>query len=80
MLGIRIKTRGQEEFLNIPALRTVNPFSRRSVDKSGIFMNGQEIYKFAVSSAENGAVEMAEAVGISLDSIDYFSSIRQTEG
>jgi len=72
LLDIKIKTKGNHEFLNIPAYRFQTPFAGAVREKSGIFMNGQEIYKFAVSTIENDSAEMLDSLGLSLDDIDLF--------
>ena len=72
LLGIQVKARGELGALNIPASKPANPFSSSSRDKYGIYMNGQEIYKFAVSTAENDSADMVASLGLTLDDIDFF--------
>ncbi len=74
LLAIRLRTAGQADFLNIPAPLPKNPFSDFEAipRKSFLSMNGQEIYKFAVSTVTEDAVFASEKAGIPFNGIDYF--------
>lgn len=62
---------------NIDVLHGYNSAGNCPYDKSGrtgeaMSMNGQEVYKFAVSSATEDIRALCETAGISLDGIDHF--------
>ena len=62
---------------NVDVLHGYNTAGNCPYDKSGrteelMSMNGQEVYKFAVSSATEDIRALCETAGISLDEIDHF--------
>ena len=74
LLSISLKAKGRLDCLNIPSSIPQSPFSALETksDKSYIYMNGQEIYKFAVSTVTEDVIYAAQKAGIGIDDIDYF--------
>ena len=75
LLSVRLKATGQSSFLNIPAAPPKTPFSSSEAGREKsrrLYMNGREIYKFAVSTITEDSFYAAEKAGICLDDIDYF--------
>lgn len=49
-----------------------NPFVKNDASLSYVFMNGQEVYKFAVKTVPEAIREVVEQSGFSMDEIDWF--------
>ena len=69
---IKLMSKGDKDNLNIPVTFPKSPFFSGDSERNYLFMNGQEIFKFAVSTIVKCAKEAVKAVGISLNDIDYF--------
>jgi 3-oxoacyl-[acyl-carrier-protein] synthase-3 len=69
---IKLTAKGDKEHLSIPATFPKSPFSVGSGHRNYLYMNGKEIFKFAVSTIVDSAKEAARRLNISIDDIDYF--------
>ncbi len=72
---IGVNVMGGAEHLNIPALSGNCPFTYEETEenkKSIVYMNGQEIYKFAVSAIISDITEALNKTGLSANDIDYY--------
>ena len=49
-----------------------SPFMQHGEEMQGLYMDGPEIYKFAVSHSFAGLKQVAEDEGVSIDGIDHF--------
>ena len=49
-----------------------SPFMQHGEEMQGLYMDGPEIYKFAVSHSSGDIKRVAEAAGIEVDAIDHF--------
>lgn len=49
-----------------------SPFSEKQVTESHLHMDGQEVFKFAVTMIEREAKNAVKELGITLDDIDYY--------
>ncbi len=72
LLGIRLTTRGQVGNLYIPGISSNNYFFGDGQSSPAIKMNGQEIYKFAISAVKSDVDFLTKKTGISVNDIDYF--------
>ena len=50
-----------------------NPFVSNSTEPSYTHMDGQEVYKFAVTTVPDSIKEVVEEAGLSIGDIDYFA-------
>ena len=66
-----ICTIGGDDVIKIPAFGGTSPFTEIEKENPVVFMEGQETFKFAVSSFVNHITGMAEKAGIELGAIDY---------
>ncbi len=74
LLSIKLSARGGTEVLRIPTIQGNSPFrpKNREVRTSSLYMNGQEVYKFAVSSAGNDIAEVIQRAKVKIENIAYF--------
>ncbi|SMC60036.1 beta-ketoacyl-ACP synthase III [Papillibacter cinnamivorans] len=72
LLSIRLGSYGQMESLNIPGSSSPGPFSDFKRPASYIHMNGQEIFKFAVSAIQREIRTVTAETGITPEEVDYF--------
>ena len=72
LLSLRLTTTGNDQVLYVPAFRGKSPFDQ-TVKECGdyIYMNGQEVYRFAVNSMFRELKASIEEAGLTLDQIDY---------
>ncbi|NLK39457.1 MAG: ketoacyl-ACP synthase III [Clostridiales bacterium] len=63
---------GEYENLNIPGIEGNSPFSQKRDTMPYLNMNGQEIYKFAVSAIINDITSMLEKNAIPPDDVAYY--------
>lgn len=71
-LSFRLTARGDTEVIRMRASTGNSPFAADPAPWVGLTMRGQEVYKFAVSSSSEDIRLVAEAAGISLDSVNHF--------
>jgi 3-oxoacyl-[acyl-carrier-protein] synthase-3 len=69
---IHLAACGQREHLYIPGAQAGGPFAGTTGGGGGLRMNGQEIFKFAVSTALRQVRGAALGAKIALDDIDHF--------
>lgn len=72
LISSKIHSDGEkwEEFV-VDALDVRNPFVDKEQNDNYVYMNGGEIFKFAVKAFENSAKEVLDISKISIDEIDY---------
>lgn len=68
----RLTSSGNAEPLNILPNPGNSPFARNPVPARSLYMDGQEIYKFAVSRSTGDIQCLAEECGIALENIQHF--------
>ena len=69
---IKLEAKGGKENLSISAGCPENPFCGCNAVQGYMQMNGQEIFKFAVSTVLKAAKDVQKATGIKADDIDYY--------
>lgn len=69
---IHLTSKGDSEILYIPINSGNSPFSEGTADKSYLAMNGQEVFKFAVSAIESETAAALKKLNIEPDKIDYY--------
>ncbi len=72
MIDIELKSKSDISVLYTIHEKGNSPFSKSQPDASGLYMEGQEVYKFAVSSAITGIETMLNKHGKTCDDIDKF--------
>ena len=69
--SIRITTDGNTDALRIPHVRGNSPFDRTEAEESFLFMDGQEVYKFAVNAMCTDVRAVLEDAGLTEADVDY---------
>lgn len=69
LLSIHLSAAGNNDALCIPHVNGNCPYSGYDRGPASLTMNGQEVYKFAVSAMSKGVEKVAEEAGISLEDI-----------
>lgn len=69
---LKLIAKGDKENLNIIACAPQSPFCQTAKPHGYLSMNGQEIFKFAVSTVVKASKEIAKVCGISSDDIDFY--------
>lgn len=67
----RINTDGGDDVIKIPSGTNLSPYYTKETEAPKIFMNGQETFKFAVSTMTDDILCLADKAGISTDDIKY---------
>ncbi|HIS20988.1 MAG TPA: ketoacyl-ACP synthase III [Candidatus Spyradocola merdavium] len=67
-----IATQPNEDFLNMPTPAGNCPFTHREGAGGYLRMNGQEVYRFAVSSCVRDLRAVCEKANVSLEEVDWF--------
>ncbi len=70
--GIKLMSDGAWENLHVPGEGGNSPFNETGAPESYLFMNGKEIYKFAVSRIVKDINEILEEENLTADDISYF--------
>ncbi len=71
LLSLRISASGNTESLGIPNIEGDSPFSENMGKRPHVFMNGQDVYKFAVNALCRDLEAVIEAAGIRREDIAY---------
>lgn len=72
LISSKIHSDGKKwEGFVVDALEVRNPFVDKEQNDNYVYMNGGEIFKFAVKAFENSAKEVLDISKISIDEIDY---------
>lgn len=71
LLSIKIASAPDEAMIRIPFTGGKSPFNKREYEKALLSMNGQEVYKFAVSSAPADIAFVLKEAGLNKDDLDY---------
>ncbi len=69
---IHMTTAGASCILNVPASANSSPFGHKGGFKTRVHMDGQEVFKFAVSMIEKETAIALEAIGANDMDIDYY--------
>ena len=71
LLSLKVTASGNDEHLVIPNVQGNSPFSNQPRRDSYVYMNGQEVYKFAVSSICQDLSAVISAAGLTPDQIHH---------
>ncbi len=71
LLSIKLSARGNTDHLKISTRTMHSPFDTREVKDSYLSMNGQEVYKFAVSVFCKDLLDVITLANLSEDDIDF---------
>ncbi len=71
-LATHLATQFNADFLNMPTPPTNCPFTQNKGREGYMYMNGQEVYRFAVSSCVKDLTLVAKKAGLALSEIDWF--------
>ena len=71
LLSIYLSADGNENIMNIPSSEGNFPLRQGEEKRQYLYMNGQEVYKFAVTSMCGDIIRVAKQAGIKLKDIDY---------
>ncbi len=69
--SISLSAKGNIDFLNIPHVNGNSPFDSIPEQESFLAMNGQEVYRFAVSSICHDVKEVCKQASISISELDW---------
>ncbi len=69
--SIRITTSGNMDVLRIPNVQGNSPFGETKDCESYLFMDGQEVYKFAVNAMCNDIRTVIKEAGLTEDDVDF---------
>lgn len=69
---IKLTAKGDNENLFISSKKPASPFNEKQIDQSCLYMNGQEIFKYAVSTAVKAFKTAIKAIKISADNVAFF--------
>ena len=72
LMALRTTAQGSLESLHAPVFMGNSPFAQASEEKAYLYMNGQEVYKFAVSSVEADVDFALKQANLSPDDIDCY--------
>lgn len=71
LLSIKLTAKGNSDLLHIKNAPGNSPFSNNIKEDSYVAMNGQEVYKFAISAIVNDITDVIKEAGIEEDDIDF---------
>lgn len=71
LLSIKISASGNRDYLRIPNVMGNSPFSQDKQEPSYLYMNGNEVYKFAVAAMSNDLKEVIQKAGLTKEEVDY---------
>ncbi len=71
LLSLRLSASGNEVSLNIPNIEGSSPFSQIGERPQCVYMNGQDVYKFAVSALCRDLKAVIEDAGVRQEDIAY---------
>ncbi|HWR24142.1 MAG TPA: beta-ketoacyl-ACP synthase III [Feifaniaceae bacterium] len=71
LLSLKVTASGNDEHLFIPNVQGNSPFSNRPKRDPYVYMNGQEVYKFAVSSICRDLAAVISAAGLLQEQIQH---------
>ncbi len=71
LLSIRVTASGNTDSLLIPQTKGLSPFAKGTDELACVHMNGQDVYKFAVSSMVRDITAVAEDAGVAQEDITY---------
>lgn len=69
--SINLTAKGNYEVLYAPRGENTSPFFKHPSEKPVLHMNGQEVYKFAVTSMIRGIRKAVKDAGLTMDDIDH---------
>ncbi|MDD6262476.1 MAG: beta-ketoacyl-ACP synthase 3 [Clostridiales bacterium] len=72
LLAAHFGAQFSDEFLIMPSKRSNCPYTDDPYREGYMYMNGQEVYRFAVSSCISDLQTVSQKSGIPLESIDWF--------
>ncbi len=67
----RLFTEGGDDVIKIPTGTNLSPYYEKETEAPSVYMNGQETFKFAVSTIADDIKYLAEKAGVSFDDIKY---------
>jgi len=67
----KLVAKGGDSVLRIPSFSGESPFYENEAQKPYIYMNGQEVFKFAVNAMCTDLADVVEAAGLTMDDIAW---------
>lgn len=84
LLATRLTAKGNVEVLNCPNYIGNTPYSKQEHKPTVLYMNGREVYRFAVSSMVQDLTDVVALAGLSEDEVDWIlphqANLRIIEG
>jgi 3-oxoacyl-[acyl-carrier-protein] synthase-3 len=71
LLSIKLSASGNTDFLRIPHVSGNSPFSNGQHEEPFLHMQGQDVYKFAVTSMAHDLAEVIEDAGLQQSDVDF---------
>lgn len=71
LLSIELTTTGDRDYLRIPRGENACPMYQRPSERPVLYMNGREVYKFAVNAMVTGLRKVIKAAGLEEKDIDH---------
>lgn len=71
LLSMKLSANGNSDILKIEGTAGNNPFSEKRDKNPFLVMNGQEVYKFAVSAIANDLTDVINDAGLTENDIDF---------
>ena len=71
LLSIRLTAEGNTDFLRIPNVNGNSPFSDSVEEPHYLYMDGQNVYKFAVNAMSTDLKWVIEQAGLTQDDVDH---------
>lgn len=71
LLSLRLHAQGEDRLLAHRAHPGTCPYTDRPQGDHGLTMQGQEVFRFAVSQSPRDLLEAAEAAGIAIEDVDW---------
>ncbi len=70
MLACKLTSSGNADVLKIGISSGTSPFAKKAFDTSLFYMNGQEVFKFAVNAMVNDIKDVLKDAGLTIDEVD----------
>lgn len=71
LLSIKLTAEGNTDYLRIPSVTGNSPFNHFEHQNSYLHMQGQDVYKFAVTAMARDLAEVIQKAGLNQSDVDY---------